>query len=43
MSKYKYVLIVGKGTYMASSLPKLLFEMFKHRCWHLYKDRKWVD
>lgn len=42
-NKHKYILLVDQGTYMAPSFFKLVWEVFKHRCYHLYKDRKWMD
>ena len=41
MSYYK--LKVPAGSYEADSLPRLLWEVFKHRCWHLWKHKKWMD
>ena len=41
--KYKYRLNVSTGYYESNSFFRLLIEMFKHRCWHLYKHRKWID
>jgi len=36
-------LIVKAGYYEADTLSRLLYEVFKHRCWHLLKHRKWMD
>lgn len=41
--KYKYKLIVNEGNYTSNSIILLLWEIFKHRCYHLYKHGKWVD
>ena len=38
-----YTLLVPAGEYVANSLPSLLWELFKHRCWHLWIHRRWVD
>ena len=31
------------GTYESESFIGLLWEIFKHRCWHLWKHGKWID
>ena len=41
MSRYK--LTVKAGFYEADNLVILLYEIFKHRLFHLVKDRKWTD
>ena len=38
-----YTLKVSAGTYASNSLPSLLWEVFKHRCWHLWKHKRWMD
>ena len=42
-SKYKYKLNVKAGAYFANSLPKLFFEMLKHRLWHFRRGDGWID
>ena len=39
----KYKLIVPAGSYEADSLIKLIYELLKHRMWHLLKHKKWMD
>jgi hypothetical protein len=36
-------LIVKAGEYEADSLLSLIFEVLKHRAWHLFKHGKWMD
>jgi len=36
-------LIVNAGYYEANSLVMLLWEVLKHRCWHLINHRRWID
>jgi len=36
-------LIVGSGSYEAPTLLSLLWEVFKHRTWHLFHGEGWVD
>ena len=31
------------GEYISDGYFKLGWEIFKHRCWHLFNDRKWMD
>jgi len=38
---YKY--ICKAGTYSSDSLFGLLWEIFKHRLWHLKTHGKWMD
>ena len=40
---YYYKLEVPSGYYESNSLVGLLWEMFKHRCFHLVKHQRWVD
>lgn len=43
-TKYKYVLLLQNGdSYFANNLFGLFIEIIKHRFWHLYKDKRWVD
>ena len=39
----KYTLLVSEGMYSSDSLIELLWEVFKHRCWHLNRGDGWVD
>ena len=39
----RYVLLVENGAYESDSLIMLVWEVFKHRCWHLYKHGVWID
>lgn len=41
--KSYYQLKVPAGTYEADNIFFLLWEIVKHRLWHLLKDRRWVD
>ena len=34
---------VSAGEYTSDSFIGLLWEIFKHRCWHLWKHGKWID
>lgn len=43
MNKSYYKLKVPAGTYESNNIFKLLWEVFKHRCWHLIKHKKWID
>ncbi len=43
MSPSRYRLIVDAGYYEADSLLSLLWEVLKHRAWHLWHDGKWMD
>ena len=43
ISDYKYKLKVKAGAYYANSLPKLIFEMLKHRFWHFKRGDGWID
>ena len=36
-------LIVNAGYYQADTLVRIIWEVFKHRCWHLMHHRKWID
>ena len=38
-----YTLKVPAGTYSSNSLIILLLEVFTHRCWHLFKHKRWMD
>jgi hypothetical protein len=41
MTRFK--LIVPEGTYEANSLVRLIYEVLKHRFWHLRNDGRWMD
>ena len=41
--KSYYKLKVPAGTYEADNIFVLLWEIFKHRCWHLFKHLRWID
>jgi hypothetical protein len=41
MAKFK--LIVEEGFYESDSLTSLIFEVLKHRFWHLRNHGKWMD
>ncbi len=34
---------VPEGIYESESLFGLVWEVFKHRCWHLWNHGKWTD
>jgi hypothetical protein len=36
-------LLVETGSYEASTLVALLWEVVKHRTWHLFHGEGWVD
>ena len=38
-----YTLHVPAGTYSANTLLGLLWEVFTHRLWHLYRYHDWRD
>jgi hypothetical protein len=38
-----YVMCCPDGQYVAHSWIRLGWEIFKHRCWHLFKHGKWMD
>tara|TARA_Y100000590_G_C15039693_1_gene758384 strand:+ start:213 stop:377 length:165 start_codon:yes stop_codon:yes gene_type:complete len=42
-TEWKYNLLVDDGVYTSDSLIGLLWEVFKHRCWHLNRGDGWVD
>tara|TARA_R110000824_G_scaffold6551_2_gene30216 strand:+ start:503 stop:628 length:126 start_codon:yes stop_codon:yes gene_type:complete len=39
----KIIYKVPEGEYTSNSILGLLWEIFKHRFWHLRKDGKWND
>ena len=39
----KYTLLVGAGVYSSDSFIGLLWEILKHRTWHLFEHGKWID
>ena len=39
----KAIYKVPAGTYEAETLIGLIWEVFKHRCWHLWKHKRWMD
>ncbi len=41
--KKKFKLICKAGVYEASSMIGLIYEVLKHRTYHLIKDGKWMD
>ena len=38
-----YELKVPNGTYSSDNIFGLLWEVFTHRCWHLFKHGRWID
>ena len=40
---YKIRYDVPAGTYESNSLMGLVWEVLKHRCWHLFKHGRWMD
>ena len=38
-----YILEVPAGTYSSDNLFSLVWEIIKHRTWHLLKHGRWVD
>ena len=43
LRKWKYILIVGEGTYFGDTLWELFKEIMKHRVWHLKRGDGWRD
>ena len=41
VKEYKYT--CDAGEYTSDSLWGLIFEILKHRTWHLFKHGKWID
>ena len=39
----KFKLICSAGSYEAESLSSLIWEVLKHRFWHLRTHGKWMD
>jgi hypothetical protein len=39
----KYKLIVREGYYKSNSLMLLIYELIKHRLWHLFNGHGWRD
>ena len=39
----KYTLLIGAGVYSSDSFIGLLWEILKHRTWHLFEHGKWMD
>jgi len=40
---YKATYDVPSGKYESDSLVGLIWEVFTHRCWHLFKHGRWID
>ena len=43
MKQYKATYIVSTGKYESDSLIGLIAEVLKHRFFHLFNHRKWMD
>jgi len=41
--KYSIKYTVSSGVYHANSIFGLVWEVYTHRLWHLFKHGKWVD
>ena len=41
--KCYYQLIVPTGTYSADNIFGLMWEILKHRLYHLFKHGRWID
>ena len=41
--KWKYILLVGEGSYFADSLWELVMEMLSHRFKHWKRGDGWMD
>lgn len=39
----EYVMTCAAGEYRCNSWLSLGWEIFKHRCWHLFRGEGWVD
>ena len=40
---YKIVYNVQNGTYYANSIWGLVWEVYSHRLWHLFRHGRWMD
>jgi hypothetical protein len=40
---YKCVYTVPAGSYEARTITGLIWQVLKHRTWHLFKHGKWID
>jgi len=43
MTKYRLILGTTGGMYESDTLLGLLLEIFRHRLYHLFRHRKWMD
>lgn len=41
--KAKFTLICEAGVYEADTFFSMVIEVLRHRCWHLWKHKKWMD
>ena len=41
--EYEATYKVPAGKYTSNSLFGLMWEVFTHRLWHLWKHKRWVD
>ena len=41
--KYKIKYDVSNGTYYANSIWGLMWEVYTHRLWHLFRHGRWMD
>ena len=39
----QYSMKCNAGEYMTAGYFQLGWEIFKHRCWHLWNHGKWMD
>jgi len=42
-NKCYYLLKVPVGTYTSDNIFSLMWDVFTHRLWHLWKHRRWMD
>jgi len=43
VTRARYVLLVPAGRYEAPSLPRLVWQVLRHRFGHLVRDGRWGD
>ena len=41
--EYKITYTVSNGVYYANSIWGLMWEVYTHRLWHLFKHGRWMD
>ena len=41
--QYKITYTVSNGVYYANSIWGLMWEVYTHRLWHLFRHGRWMD